>query len=159
MTIVVELRDLKKSLPRPVSHFWQRASQGLCMVRVRIACLCLLGLALGYPADAEAVPRDGVLAMLCAVLTAAVSATIGLLCDASSGLSGWFFDHSSPAFRLEQRFSVCFGEQVFPFDLCPAGGTFPTFSAQRLCALVACALLLFGCGLHRGRSVQLGENR
>jgi hypothetical protein len=89
------------------------------------------------------------LAGLCDVLTAAVSATFALLCDASDGLSALFSDPPSPIFGLAERLNRCFGESLLPFDTCPVAGPFPTFSGLRLCALGACALLLFGCGFRR----------
>ena len=143
MTFVVELRDLKKGLPRPVTHLWRRSLDALCVLRVRLVCLALLVVALGYPVDGSA-PQLGVLAVLCAVLSAAVSATTGLLCDASSSLLALFGDPSSPL-RLQQRLSVCFAEPAFPLDICPATGPFPAFSGHRAWALAACAMLLFGC--------------
>ena len=145
MTFVVELRDLKKSLPRPIALFCQRATETLCILRFRLACVGLLGLALGYPAGAGGAPRDGVLGVLCAVLTALLSATTGLMCDASSGLSTLLGEQSSSVLKLSQ----CFAEPVFPLDIAPTGGPFPTFSGHRALALAACALFLFGCGVGR----------
>jgi hypothetical protein len=144
MTLVVELRDLKKNLPRPLAHFWQHATEAACLSRIRIACLVLLGIALGYPFDAGPA-RDGVLAMLCAVLTALVSATTGLVCDAGSGVARLFGDHSNSAFRLSQ----CFGEPILPVDISSVTAPFPAFSGHRMFALAACALFLFGCGVRR----------
>jgi hypothetical protein len=152
MTFVVELRDLKKSLPRPVTLLWQRSIGALCAPRVRLACMGLLMLTIGYPVDNGAGPHDGVLAMLCAVLTAAVSATAGLLCDASSTLLALVGDPSNPA--LGQRLSLCFSEPVLPLDVCPAPGPFPTFSGHRAWALAACAVFLFGFGFVRRASAK-----
>jgi hypothetical protein len=148
MTFVVELRDLKKSLPRPVAHLWQWSLDTLRVLRVRLICLGLLAVALGYPVDSAA-PHAGVLAMLCAVLTAAVSATACLLCDALGDLLALFGDPSSAASKLPQHLSMCFAEPVFPLDICPAAGPFPTFSGYRAWALVACAVFLFGCSFKR----------
>ncbi len=122
MTFVVELRELKKNLPGPLSHFWQRSARGLCALRIRLAPFGLLGLSFGFPVDASSAASGGVLAVLCAVLSAAVSATLGLLCDASSGLSALLSADASPAFRLGQRLSLCLGEPLLPFDICPEGG-------------------------------------
>ncbi|HYQ42277.1 MAG TPA: hypothetical protein VER11_09915 [Polyangiaceae bacterium] len=150
MTLVVELRDLKKSLPRPVTHLWHRTARAVCGVRVRVACLGLLIIALGDPLDAGSGSRNGVLGMLCAVLTAAVSAATSLLCDTGSALFALFGDQSSPALGLGQKLGLCFADPASPFDICPATGAFPAFSLQRACALAACALILFGCGFgHR----------
>ena len=158
MTFVVELRDLKKSLPRPITYLWARAADALCAVRVRLVCVALLGLALGYPVEAGAAPHGGVLAMLCAVLTAAVSATAGLLCDASSGLLALLGDPTNQALGF-QHLGLCFDESALPLDICPAAGPFPTFSGQRALALAACAVFLFGCSFRRRRPVQQGARR
>ena len=149
MTFVVELRDLKKCLPRPVTHLWQWSLKSLCVLRVRLACLGLLAVALGYPVDGVAASQGDVLAMLCALLTAAVSATAGLLCDASSDLLALFGDPSSPAFKFPHQLGMCFAEPVFPLDVCAAAEPFPTFSGHRAWALAACAVFLFGCGFGR----------
>jgi len=150
MTFVVELRDLKRSLPRPVTHLWHRTTHAVCVVRVRLACLGLLVVALGYPVDASSGSRDGVLGMLCAVLTAAVSAATSLLCDTGNALFALFSDQSGPTLRLEEKLGLWFADPASPFDICPATGAFPDFSLQRACALAACALILFGCGFgHR----------
>jgi len=159
MTFVVELRDLKKSLPRPVTHLWKRSLDALCALRVRLVSLGLLLVALGYPVDGGAAPHDGVLATLCAVLTAAVSATAGLLCDASGGLLALFGDPSSLAFKLPQRLSLCFAEPVLPLDICPAAGPFPTFSGHRAWALAACVMFMFGCGFRRRTPAKQGAGR
>lgn len=159
MTFVVELRDLKKSLPRPIAYLWARTAGALCAVRVRVACLALLGLALGYPVEAGAAPHDGVLAMLCAVLTAAVSATTGLLCGASSALLALFGVSSNQTLGFEHHLNLCFAEPSFPLDICPAAGPFPTFSGQRALALAACAVFLFGCSFGRRGSVRRGAER
>jgi hypothetical protein len=150
MTFVVELRDLRKNLPRPISHLWQRATEALCVSRVRLLCLGLLAVALGYPVDPAGAPREGVLGMLCALLMALVSATNGLLCDASSGASALFGDHESSAFKLSQ----CFDEPLFPLGISPAAAAFPTFSGHAAFALAACALFLFGCGFGRRESAK-----
>jgi hypothetical protein len=84
--------------------------------------------------------------MLCAVLTALVSATTGLLCDASSDIAAALGDYSNSALRLSQ----CFGEPLLPFDISSVSAPFPGFSGDRVCALAACALFLFGCGYGRG---------
>lgn len=154
MTFVVELRDLKKSLPRPVTQLWQRSIGALCAPRLRLGCLGLLVLAIGYPVDNAVGPHDSVLAMLCAVLTAAVSATAGLLCDASSTLLALFGDPPSPAFALGQRLSLCFSEPALPLDVCPTPGPFPTFSGHRTWAIAACTVFLFGCGFVRRASAK-----
>ena len=159
MTFVVELRDLKKSLPRPVTHLWQRLPDALCTQRVRLVFLGLLLVALGYPVDAGASPHAGLLATLCAVLTAAVSATAGLLCDATGDLLALFADPSSPAFKLPQGLGLCFAEPVLPLDICPTTGPFPTFSGHRALALAACVVLLFGCGFRRRVAVEQGTGR
>ncbi|HEY3256177.1 MAG TPA: hypothetical protein VGJ91_19595 [Polyangiaceae bacterium] len=159
MTFVVELRDLKKFLPRPSSHLWQRAIGALCVVRVRLALLGLLGFALVCPVDAPLGLRAGALASLCSVLSAAVAATLGLLRDACIGLSALFSDDSSPLFRLEQRSSLCFGEPMFPFDICPEAGPFPALSWHFALVLLICALLLFGCGIRRPESPRYGRER
>lgn len=161
MTFVVELRDLKKSLPRPiVALLWQRAGELLCVLRIRLALLGLLGFALERPFDAPAVaPSGGALALLCGVLSAAVSATLGLLCDAGSGLSALFSEDASSLFRFEQKLSLCFGEPLFPFDICPGAGPFPPFSWHSTLALLACAVLLFGCSFRRAESPKHGTER
>src|SRR5438477_10854306 len=107
MTIVVELRDLKKGLPRPITQLWQRATNALCVLRVRLACVALLGVALASPLEGGPAPYEGALAMLCAVLTAVVSATAGLLCDAGSDVLALFGDPANSAFRLQQGLSLC----------------------------------------------------
>ncbi|HYP97104.1 MAG TPA: hypothetical protein VER96_00430 [Polyangiaceae bacterium] len=159
MTFVVELRDLKKSLPRPLTYWWPHPASALCLVRVRLACLALLAVALGYPVEPGAVPHDGVLAALCGLLTAAVSAMTSLLCDASSSVLALFGDPSSSAFKVPQSLGVCFAEPVLPLDICPAAGPFPTFSGHRVWALAACAVFLFGCGFGRRASAQQGAGR
>jgi hypothetical protein len=149
MTFVVELRDLKKSLPRPVAHFWQQATGALCALRFRLAVLGLLGCALACPLDTGATASSGILALLCGVLTAAASATLGLLCDASSALSG-LSEHANAALGLGQRLDLRFTEPLLKFDICPETGPFPALSGHSLVALAACAFLLFGPGLsHR----------
>ncbi|HET7542878.1 MAG TPA: hypothetical protein VFK05_23560 [Polyangiaceae bacterium] len=153
MTLVVELRDFKKDPRRPVSCCWQRSLELLCAQRFRVACMVLLGVALGYPVDSGWVARDGVLASLCDVLTAAVSATLALACDACDGLGALLSDPPSPMLGLSARLNGCFGEPLLAFDTCPAGRPFPTFSGLRLCALGVCALLLFGCGMARREPV------
>jgi hypothetical protein len=159
MTFVVDLRDLKKSLARPVTHFWQRSLGALCVLRVRAVLLALLLVSLGYPVDGGAAPHDGALAMVCAVLTAFVSATVGLLCDASSGVLALFGDPSSPAFKLQERLGLCFAEPVLPLEFCPAAGPFPAFSGHRVWALAACTLFLFSCSFRRGAPAQQGAQR
>jgi hypothetical protein len=159
MTFVLELRDLKKSLPRPVTHLWQRSREAFCAQRVRLVFLGLLLLALGYPVDGGTAPHDSVLATLCAVLTAAVSATAGLLCDASGDLLALLGNPSSPAFELPHQLSLCFAEPVLPLDICPATGPFPTFSGHRAWALVACVVFSFGCGFGRHLAAKQGARR
>ena len=160
MTFVFELRDLKKSLPRPIAHFWQRAAELLCALRIRLALLGLLGFALERPFDAPVVtPSGGPLALLCGVLSAAVSATFGLLCDAGSGLSALFSEDASPLLRLEHRLSLGFGEPMLPFDICPGAGPFPPFSWPSTLALLASAVLLFGGSFRRAESPQYGSER
>jgi len=159
MTFVVELRELKKSLPRPFIQWWARSLDSLCVVQVRAACLLLLVVALGYPVDGGLAPHDGVLAMLCAVLTAAVSATTGLLCDASSDVLALFGDPTNPAAKLHQQLSLHFGQPVFPLDICPADGPFPTFSGHRAWLFGACVVFLFGCVFGRRGSAQQGAAR
>jgi len=149
MTFVVELRDLKKSLPRPVTHFWQQAMGALCALRVRLALLGLLGCALDCPLDAGVTAGSGLLGLLCGVLAAAASATLGLLCEASSALYALVSDHESAVSQLEQGLNLHFSEPLMKFDICPDTGPFPTLSGHCLCALGACALLLFGGGLSR----------
>lgn len=157
MTFAVELRDLKKSLPRPITLFWQRARGALCALRVRLVCLGLLAIAMGHPLDGGVAAHDSVLAALCEVLTAAVSATAGLLCDASSDLLALLGDPSSPL--KVQRLGLCLPESAFPLDICPASRPFPAFSGDRALALAACALFLFGCGFgRRGRARQGAEH-
>ena len=157
MTFVVELRDLKKSLPRPVTHFWQRAAAGLCTSHVRAACFGLLAFALGCPLDASGAPSGGVLAFLCGVLSAADSATLGLLQNAGSGLYALFSDDASPVFPLGQTLSQCFGEPLFAFDICPEAGLFPPFSWHSTLALTVCAFLLLGCDPRRKESPTPGR--
>jgi|SRR6187431_3143471 len=148
MTLVVELRDLKKSLPRPLSHLWRRASGLLCELRIRLALLGLLYLALDWPVGGGSAQSGGsLLPSLCGLLTAAVSATLGLVSDPSIGLGALFSADANPGSQLGQRLSLCLGEPVFPFAVCPEAGSFPAFSGHYLCALAACALFLFGCGL------------
>jgi hypothetical protein len=159
MTSVVELRDPKKSLPRPVAHLWQRGALLLCALRIRLAFLGLLGFALDYPFDAKVAPSGGVLALLCSVLSAAVSATLGLLCAASVAFYTLFCDDPSPVFRVGQGLSPCFGEQVFPFAICAEAGPFPSFSWPSTLALTLCALLLFGCGSRRHDSARHCQER
>jgi len=151
MRFVVELRDRKRNLLRRAAHLWQRATGELCGMRVRVAVLGLLGVALECPVDDSLTSSGGILALLCSVLTAAVSATLGLLGDTSSALSPLFSDHASSALRLGQPLSLCFGEPVGPLALavCPEAGPFPALSGHCLLALLACALLLFGCGFSR----------
>jgi hypothetical protein len=147
MTFVVELRNLKKSLPLRAPLLWQSAARQLCGLPA--AALGLLGVALEFPVNESVTASGGILALLCSVLTAAVSATLGLLGDTSSALSRLFGDHASPALRLGQPLSLCFGEPLLPLDICPEAGAFPTLSGNCLLALVACALVLFGCGFSR----------
>ena len=149
MTQVVELRDLKKGLARPVSCCWQRSLQLLCALRFRAACFALLSVTLAFPIESGVATRGGALVTVCDLLTAAVSATFALLCDAISALSALLIDHANPLFGLAERLSPCLGEPFLPFETCPAAGPFPTFSGARLCALAACALLLCGCNYGR----------
>lgn len=149
MTLVVELRDLKQDRHRPSSCCWQRRLNSLCVQRLRIACLGLLAVAVGYPVDSGTLTRAGGLASLCDVLTAAVSASFALLCDACDVLSASLIEPPSLVFGLSEQLSGCFGESLLPFDTCPAAGPLPTFSGLRLFALGACALLLFGCSFGR----------
>ena len=149
MTFVAELRDSKKSPPRPTAHFWQRVASELCGLRVRVAFLGMLGVALDYALDRSVTSSDSVLALLCSVLTAAVSATLGLLRDTSIGLGSLFSDHASPVLQFGQELGLCFGEPPLPLDICPEAGPFPALSGNGLFALVACAVLLFGCGFSR----------
>jgi hypothetical protein len=72
-----------------------------------------------------------------------------LLGDTSSALSHLFGNYAGPALRLGQPLSLCFGEPSLPLDICPDAGAFPALSGNCLLALVACALLLFGCGFSR----------
>jgi hypothetical protein len=159
MTFVVELRDLKKSLPRPVAHFGRQALATLCALRVRLVFLSLLGCALDCPRNADITASSGVLALLCGVLTAAASATLGLFCDAGSELSALFGDHTSPVFGFGQRFGLHFTEPLSSFGICPAAAPFPMLSGHSLCALGACALLLFGCGYRRQEAAQRSGGR
>ncbi len=159
MTFVVELRELKKSLPQPVVRFWQRAAHELCALRTRLAFLGLLGVVLEYPVERGVTSNDGVLALLCGVLTAAVSATLGLLHDTGSLFSALFSDHASPVLLLGHRLSLCFEEPLLPFEVCPETGPFPAFSGNCLFGLVASALLLFGCGFKRQEPAKLGNGR
>lgn len=147
MTFVVELRVLKKRLPRPVPHFWQQTLGALCVLRVRLAFLGLLGCALDCPLDAGVTAGSGLLALLCGVLTAAASATLGLLCEASRALSGLVSDHTDAALQLDQGLYLHFTEPLLKFDIYANTGPFPTLSGHCLCALGACALLLFGGGV------------
>jgi len=149
MTFVVELRDLKKSLPRPLTHFWQRAVEVLCASRVRLAKFGLLAFALDCSLDASSAPGDGVLALLCGVLSAAVSATLGLLQNASNSLYALFSDEANPVLSLEQKLSLCFGEPIFAFDGCPEAGSFPSLPWHSMVALAVCAFLIFGGGSRR----------
>jgi len=159
MTFVVELRDLKKSLPRPVAHFWQRVVELACVLRIRLVLLGLLGLALDYAFPPKVAPSGGAPALLCSVLSAAVSATLGLLGDASTGLYTLFGDSASPLFRLGQRLNLCFGEPVFALDICSEVGSFPTFSGHCTLALVACALFLFSGGVNQREVARRGRSR
>jgi hypothetical protein len=93
------------------------------------------------------------------VLTALASATLGLLRDVSVGWCLLFGDDASPLLRLGQRASLCFGEPRFPFDVCPEAGPFPAFSGIYACALVGCALFLFGCGFSRKEPAMQGKGR
>ena len=86
------------------------------------------------------------LALLCGVLTAAASATLGLMCDASSALSGLFGDQTSLVFRFDRGLSLRFAEPLLKFDICPEAGPFPALSGHCLVGLAACAVLLFGTG-------------
>lgn len=149
MTFVVELRVLKKSLPRPVTHFWQRTWGALCALRIRLAFLGLLGCALDCPLDAGVTAGSGLLALLCGVLTAAASATLGLFCEASSALSALVNDHTGGVLQHEHGLYPHFAEPLLKFDICPETGPFPALSGHCLCALGACALLLFGGGFSR----------
>ena len=157
MTFVVELRDLKRGLPRPLSHFWQRAAKMFCALRLKLAFISLLCLALDWPADGKLAPRSGVLASVCGVLTAAVSATLTLMSDACSGLSALFSDDLSALFPFGQGLSLCLEGSVFPFDVCRQAGTFPAFSGYSTLALLACALLLFGCSFSRQKPGSRGR--
>src|SRR6187431_2627393 len=99
MTLVVELRDLKKSLPRPLSHLWRRASGLLCELRIRLALLGLLYLALDWPVGGGSAQSGGsLLPSLCGLLTAAVSATLGLVSRPRSA-SRMRNSHSNPEAR------------------------------------------------------------
>jgi hypothetical protein len=147
MTIALELRGRNKNLPRPVVHFWHAVTAQLCLLRIRLAVLSLLGFALDYPFAPRATSDSRILASLCGVLSAAVSATLSLLGDASASLYTLFSDDTGPLFRIGQRLNLCFGEPVFALDLCPEAGPFPTISGHGALALAACALFLFGSGM------------
>jgi hypothetical protein len=159
MTFVLDVRDRKKSLLRPVIHFWQRAGELLYVLRKHLALLGVLGFALDYPFAPKAAPIGSVLPLLCGVLSAAVSATLALLCNASIGLYSLFSDDASPLFRIGQRFNLCLGEPAFTSDICPEAGPFPAFSGHCALALVACALFLFGGGVSRKQPAEHGRTR
>jgi len=159
MTFVVELRDLKKNLPRPVGYFWRRSAESLCALRVRLAFFGLLGFAIDHAFDARIAHEGGVLASLCGVLSAAVSATLGLLGDFGVGVYALFSDDASPVLRLGQGLSLCFEEQVSPFDVCAAAAPFPAFSWHFGVALMLFSPLLFGCGFRGQQSPKLGRER
>ena len=143
MAFHVALHELKKNLTRPVTHFWPRASDVWCALRFRLAFLGLVGFALGFPFDAQ-VASGGVLGLLCGVLTAAVSAMLGLLYDAGAGLYALFSDDASALIPLGRRLSLCLAEPVLPFDICADARAFPPFSGHSALALGAWVLFLFG---------------
>ena len=159
MTIALELRDLKKNLPRPVSHFWRRGAGLLCALRVRLALFGLIGFLLDRAFDDQIARDGGVLASLCGVLSAAVSATLGLLFDFSADVYTLFSADASPVFRLGQRLSLCLGEQGWPFDACAAATPFPSFSWHFAVALMLFSPLLFGCGFPGQQSPKLERKR
>jgi hypothetical protein len=157
MTLVVELRDLKKNLPRPVADLWRRAHGVVCALRVRLALFGLLCLALDWPVGGGAEASGGRLALLCGVLSAAMSATLGLLSDASVGLFALFSAETSQGSALGQTLSLCLGEPLF--EACPESASFSAFSGHYLCALAACALFLFGCGFSRSEPASSNRSR
>jgi hypothetical protein len=159
MTFVLELRELKKSLPRPVTHFWRRATGVVCALRLRLALLALLCLAFDCPVGGGLAPSGGGLALLCGVLTAAMSATLALVSDASLGLAALLSADTSPGSQLAQTLGLCLGQPLSPFDVCPEAGSFPAFSGYYLGVLAACALLSFGCGLSRTPSTKPSGGR
>jgi len=152
MMFVVELHELRKRLPRPIIHFLRRAGDGLCPLRLRLAFFGLLGLTLDWSFDAALTRGSGALASLCGVLSAAGSALLGLLCDAGVGLFALFSDDANPASQAVQRLSVCFDAARSPFEICSDASPFPAFSRQFAAALLACALLLFGCSRSRAEA-------
>jgi hypothetical protein len=149
MTNVLELRDLKKHVPRPVTLLWSRTAERVCALRGRLALLSLLVLALDCSFSPRVAPNGGVLASLCAVLSAAVSAALGLVCDARFGLYTLINDDAGQLAGQWQRVGEYLGAPVFAFDMCREVSPFPKFAAPDAFALFVCALCLFSCGRSR----------
>jgi len=154
MTILVELRDLRKSLPGLGTHFWRRAVRALAFAWLRPLSLGLLGIVvLEGPIGAPVTPGAGVLPLLCGVLTAAVSATFGLLFNASAELSALFSDGGKP-FWPGQVLSHWFGEPGLPFDIYADAPLIPTLSWRSALGFGTAALLLLAGSVRPQESVK-----
>jgi len=155
MTILVELRDLRKSLPGLGTHFWRRAVRALAFAWLRPLSLGLLGIVvLEGPIGAPVTPGAGVLPLLCGVLTAAVSATFGLLFNASAELSALFSDDGGQPFWAWQTLSHWFGEPGLPFDIYLDAAPIPTLSWRSALELATAALLVFAGSLRRQEAAE-----
>ena len=150
MAFQIALHDLKKNLSRPVTHFWQRAEGECCGLRIRPTFLVLLGFAFYSPLDARVAAGGGVLGLLCGLLTAAVSAMLGLVYDASIGVYALLGNDANSLLPLGQRLGLCFEEPVFAFDIC-SSRPFPPQWAQAALAFSACGLFLFSASRRRFR--------
>ena len=151
MTFVFQLRGSKKMLTRPATRFWRQTTHALCALRLRLAFVGLLGVALERPLAVDAAPEGGVLPLLCGVLTASVSATLGLLLDASRELTALFSRDSTPLSWLSQSAGRWLGEPPSPFALYRDSSDFPALSwySAALIGLAGAALSSLGGGFRR----------
>jgi len=152
MTILVELREIRKRLPGLGIRSWRRSVRALAGSWILLP-LSLLGIVLENPLGAPVTPGAGVLPLLCGVLTAAVSATFGLLFDASAELSALFSDGGKP-FWPGQVLSHWFGEPGLPFDIYADAPLIPTLSWRSALGFGTAALLLLAGSVRPQQSVK-----
>jgi len=149
MPFVLQLRG--SNISRPVTRFHRHAAHTLCALRF---CLALFGLLcvvmerplIGVPAD------GGVLGLLCRLLTAAVSVTLGLLLDTSRELSEWLSLDPSPVWWLSQGARRWLAEPLSPLALYRDNSNLTVLSwySATLLALLSAALSPLGCAFGRG---------
>ena len=153
MTILVELREIRKRLPGLGTRSWRRSVRALAGLWIRLLSLSLLGIVLENPLGAPVTPGAGVLPLLCGVLTAAVSATFGLLFNASAELSALFSDGGKPCWPW-QVLSHWFGEPGLPLDIYADAPLIPTLSWRSALGFGTAALLLLAGSVRPQQSVK-----